>query len=349
MKHLTRLLLASWMLSAALFSVAASAASAPRAGELLPHRATYVLSLGHNLSGSDVVNVRGVMTYEFADACNGWTTTQKARLKFFYDDGRTDEVGWDLNSWEAKDGKRYRFFMRNFDGDNVTSEYKGEAEMPAPGQAGVAASRPRRRSGSPCRAGPCFRPAIASPCSAIWRGRPDVSRHRLRRLRRARGRWISAALAGSSKPAAEQAKLSPLLAAGPVYRLSLAFYAPQGEATTGDEATPQQEQSVSIYANGVIDRLTLDYGSFTVDAVLKEAGGAPGAWLLRLGLPGSGCYRAGRQARGLCGWHPRPTGAQRIHHPLDVRPGADRPGPAGPAGSASLSGASSAAPTPIRR
>jgi hypothetical protein len=61
------------MLSAALFSVAASAASVPRAGELLPHRATYVLSLGHNLSGSDVVNVRGVMAYEFADACNGWT------------------------------------------------------------------------------------------------------------------------------------------------------------------------------------------------------------------------------------------------------------------------------------
>ena len=134
MKHLTRLLLASWMLAASLFSVAASAASAPRAGELLPHRASYLLSLGHNLSGSDVVNVQGVMAYEFADACDGWTTTQKARLKFFYDDGRTDEVGWNLNSWESKDGKRYRFFMRNFDGDNVTSEYKGEAEMPAPGQ-----------------------------------------------------------------------------------------------------------------------------------------------------------------------------------------------------------------------
>ena len=88
MKHLTRLLLASWMLTASLFSVAASAASAPRTGELLPHRASYLLSLGRNLSGSDVVNVQGVMAYEFADACDGWTTTQKARLKFFYDDGQ---------------------------------------------------------------------------------------------------------------------------------------------------------------------------------------------------------------------------------------------------------------------
>ena len=276
MKHLTRLLLASWMLSAALFSVAASAASAPRAGELLPHRATYVLSLGHNLSGSDVVNVRGVMTYEFADACNGWTTTQKARLKFFYDDGRTDEVGWDLNSWEAKDGKRYRFFMRNFDGDNVSSEFKGEAEMPAPGQAGLvrfeipAQKRLALPRGTLFPTGhslALFRHLAAGDptfLATVFDGSDDKGPME-----------ISAALAGSSKPAAEQAKLSPLLAAGPVYRLSLAFYAPQGEATTGDEATPQQEQSVSIYANGVIDRLTLDYGSFTVDAVLKRLEGLP--------------------------------------------------------------------------
>ena len=32
--------------------------------------------------------------------------------------------------------------MRNFDGDNVSSEYKGEAEMPAPGQAGLPTSEP---------------------------------------------------------------------------------------------------------------------------------------------------------------------------------------------------------------
>ena len=276
MKHLTRLLLASWMLSAALFSVAASAASAPRAGELLPHRATYVLSLGHNLSGSDVVNVQGVMAYEFADACNGWTTTQKARLKFFYDDGRTDEVGWDLNSWESKDGKRYRFFMRNFDGDNVTSEFKGEAEMPAPGQAGLVRFETPARKRLALPRGTLFPTghslalfrhlAAGDPTflATVFDGSDDKGPME-----------ISAALAGSSKPAAEQAKLSPLLAAGPVYRLSLAFFAPQGEATTGDEATPQQEQSVSIYANGVIDRLTLDYGSFTVDAVLKRLEGLP--------------------------------------------------------------------------
>jgi hypothetical protein len=276
MKHLTRLLLASWMLAASLFSVAASAASAPRAAELLPHRASYLLSLGHNLSGSDVVNVQGVMAYEFADACDGWTTTQKARLKFYYDDGRTDEVGWNLNSWESKDGKHYRFFMRNFDGDNVTSEYKGEAEMPAPAQpglvrfetpAGKQLTLPRGTLFPTAHSLALFRHLAAGDSTflaTVFDGSDDKG-----------AMEISAALAGSNKPAAEQAKLSPLLAAGPVYHLSLAFFAPQGEATAGDEATPQQEQGVSIYANGVIDRLSLDYGSFTVDAVLKKLEGLP--------------------------------------------------------------------------
>ena len=121
---------------------------------------------------------------------------------------------------------------------------------------------------------------------------------------------ISAALAGSSKPAAEQAKLSPLLAAGPVYRLSLAFYAPQGEATTGDEATPQQEQSVeNLLLNGVYDRLTLDdLGNFTgLRSSKRAAVPAPGRDKAS-GYRGSGYrHRGSRQARGLCGSHPRPV------------------------------------------
>ena len=49
-------------------------------------------------------------------------------------------------------------------------------------------------------------------------------------------------------------------------------------APTRRASTPDQEQTVDLYANGIIDRLTLDYGDFTVDAVLKtlEAVPSPG-------------------------------------------------------------------------
>jgi hypothetical protein len=278
MRYLTRLLEAFCTLSSLLLPIPVLAPQA-EAGELLSHRASYLLSLGHSQSGSDVVDVQGVMVYEFADACDGWTTTQKARIEFFYDDGRTSQVGWSLNSWEAKNGKHYRFFMRNLDGDTVTSAFKGEAEMPAAGQAGVV--RFEQPSGK----------TLTLP-----RGTLFPTGHTLALLRHlAAGDitflatvfdgsddkgsiQISAALASRGQAAAEVSKLSPLLAGGPVYRLSLAFFAPDGEGS-GDESTPEQEQSVSIYGNGVIDRLTMDYGSFTVDAALKKLEA----------LPASGC------------------------------------------------------------
>ena len=264
MRYLTRLLLAAWVLAAA----------PAGAGGLAAHRASYLLSMGPNLSGSDVVDVQGVMTYEFADACGGWTTTQKTRLKFFYQEGRTSEVGWNLTSWEAKDGERYRFIMRNLDGETVTSEYKGEAEIAGAGKEGVVSYEEPRAKKLTLPRGTLF-PAAHSIAllrhvaageptffATVFDGSDDKGPVQ-----------VSAVLAGRGAPTADALKLSPLLAVGPVYRMGLAFFHPEGK-----EATPEQEQTVSIYPNGVIDRLTLDFGGFKVDAVLKklEALPAPG-------------------------------------------------------------------------
>ncbi len=239
MKYLASLLLASWMI----------AASPAGAGELVPHRASYLLSLGRNMSGSDVVNVQGVMSFEFADVCEGWTTTQKARIKFYYEDGQ-----------------RYRFFMRNMDGDSVASEYQGEARIEAPGEAGVVSFESPRARKLTLPRGTLFptghslallhHAAAGEPTflATVFDGSDDKGPVE-----------VSAVLAGRGTPSADAAKISPLLSVGPVYRLGLAFFPLEGDSTT-----PQQEQMVSMYANGIIDRLVLDYGRFTIDAVLKK-------------------------------------------------------------------------------
>jgi EipB-like len=258
------------MLPCLLLATLLLTAAPAMAGELLAHRASYLLSMGHSQSGSDVVDVQGVMVYEFTDACDGWTTTQKARIQFYYDDGRRSEVGWSLNSWESKDGKHYRFFMRNLDGDTVTSSFKGEATIAAAGQPGTVQFEEPKGKTVTLPPGTLFPTGhtlallrhlgAGDPTylATVFDGSDDKGPIE-----------ISAALAGRGQPAADETKLSPLLT-GPTYRLSLAFYAPAGESNGGDESTPQQEQSVSLYANGVIDKLTMDYGSFTVDAALKK-------------------------------------------------------------------------------
>jgi len=236
------------------------------ATQLLSHRASYLLTLGRSQSGSDVVNVQGVMTYEFADACDGWTTTQKARIRMLFEDGHSSEIGWNLNSWESKDGERYRFFLRNLDGDNVTSEVKGDAAVEGPGKAGVASYEAPKPKKVALPQGTLFPTghslailrhiAAGDPTflAAVFDGTDDSGAVE-----------VSTVVGGEMTPEPAMAKLSPVLAAGPVYRLGLAYFSLQGT-----ESTPQQEQTVSMYANGVVDRLTLDYGSFKVDAVLKE-------------------------------------------------------------------------------
>src|SRR5215813_1144058 len=129
MKRLASLVLALLLLS--------GAAPVP-AVDLVSHRAVYRLALDSNALGVDVSDVQGEMIYEWGDACDGWTTTQKSRMKFFYQDGRTADIGWTLSSWESKDGLRYRFFVRNFQGSKLLGELRGEARLDGAGKGGVA-------------------------------------------------------------------------------------------------------------------------------------------------------------------------------------------------------------------
>lgn len=243
-------------------------------GGLAPHRAFYSLSLGDRSSTGDVVDVQGMMIYEWGDSCDGWTTSQKSRMKFFYDDGRTVDLGWSLSSWESKDGTRYRFFVRNFDGPNVTSELKGEARLDGAGKGGVALFSEPKYLKLALPSGTLFPTAHSLSLlkhlaagdrqlyATVFDGTDDQA-----------PLDVSAVLADRKRPAAEMAKLSPLLANGPVYRVGLAFYA-AGEA----QPKPEHEQQLQVYGNGIVDRLSLDYGSFNVDAALKklEALGPPG-------------------------------------------------------------------------
>ncbi len=73
-------------------------------------------------------------------------------------------------------------------------------------------------------------------------------------------RW-SRPSAKANRPQIESA----LIAGQPSWRIRLAYF-PLDKQTL----KPDREQGFRVYANGVVDELAIDYGDFTIDAVLED-------------------------------------------------------------------------------
>ncbi len=235
-----------------------------RSAAIQPHRATYELELSTSRADSSVVNAEGLMEFEWSDACDAWTVSQRARMEVGHSDGNVAAFGWVYNAWESKDGKRYRFFIRRIFGGTRSEEVRGEASLDSTGGPGRARfTLPEERE-------------VALPKGTMF-----PSQHTLELLDRLKEgnmpHWrtvfdgttddglfgISAALA-ESLPKGESASLdTPLLDDQPSWRLLIAFFA-MDEAL----AEPEQEQVLRLFANGVSDQLTFDYGEFSVRARL---------------------------------------------------------------------------------
>jgi hypothetical protein len=246
------------------------AAAAPAGERLLPHKAIYALSLGDLRSSSSVVETAGRFEFEWQDVCDGWAVSQRFRIALLYDDGLSVSYGWSLSSWESKDGTRYRFFIRRFDGSGQAESVRGEAELGADGSGKAVYFEPERRE-------------IALPAGTLF---PTLHTRRVLEGAEADGVpvWnmvfdgsgdeglfgVSAALSRRLPGGAPTQLASPLLEGVPSWRINLAFYGPDAA-----NVEPEQEQGLRLFANGVVDEMRLDYGDFVLDADLTELAQLP--------------------------------------------------------------------------
>ena len=115
-----------------LFAALCLAPSVALSAAIQPHRAVYELSLAGAESDSDVLGADGLMQFEWSDACDAWTVSQRAQIRVGYNDGRVTTFGWIYNAWESKDGKEYRFFIRRLYGGGDGDEIKGKATLEGP-------------------------------------------------------------------------------------------------------------------------------------------------------------------------------------------------------------------------
>ncbi|HMB74788.1 MAG TPA: DUF1849 family protein [Kiloniellaceae bacterium] len=238
--------------------------------EIRPHRAVYNMELAGSRSNSTVVQASGRLEFEWADACDGWTLTQRAKIEVGHNDGNVYDFGWSYSAWEAKDEKTYRFFIRRLYGGEAEEEVKGKATL-SPSTGGMAVFEVPEAREVTLPAGTLFPShhtievleALQSGEMPLWREVFDGSGDE--------GIYgVSAAEVQELAPGDARGFASPLLADQTSWFVQLAFF---GMDET--QALPEQEQGMRLYANGIADQMTFDYGDFSVSARLTELEALP--------------------------------------------------------------------------
>jgi hypothetical protein len=236
------------------------------ATEFTPHRAVYEMSLNSGSGRGEVGDVAGLMEFEWTDACDGWAISYRTVMSIVYQNGSEVEIGWNISSWESKDGRRYRFFVKRLQGGEVTEEFRGEAELETSGGSGQAEYTLPETSTVKLPDGTLFPTAhslrllerMAEGDRFFWATLFDGSD--------ASGLYgVNAVVTAQTKPESAAKAPWPLLADTRSSDVQLAFFRP------GDESSlPESEQRLRLYDNGVVSEFILDYGDFSVIGKLKE-------------------------------------------------------------------------------
>jgi hypothetical protein len=206
------------------------------------------------------------MVFEWADSCDGWTIEQRYRLSIVMSQGENIELTTSYVTWEAKDGRRYRF--------NVVRERNGETEEKLRGEARIddAETRGFAEFSEPRE------DRVLLPAGTLF-----PSEYTLRLIENAReGRKLLSRLvfdgATVDGPFEINAVIGDEHSAGPLdgeaaaalleggsWPMRLAFF-----GAFSQNAEPDYEVGMDLLPNGVARSLELDYGVFTIDGTLES-------------------------------------------------------------------------------
>jgi hypothetical protein len=249
------------------------AAAEARPG-LAPHRAVYRVSLGSAASGSGVAGARGAMLYQFAEGCDGWTLENRVYLLMQYDEDDEVETTWEFASWEAKDGKSYRFRVRHNRNGEILEDIQGGATL-APGEGAK-----KGKGGRAARAGGVARFSRPAPRQVgLPPGSQFPTQHLKALLAAARGGErqltrvvfdgssldnpyvVNAVIAKPARARGATAGPGPLAALGESrsWRMHLAFF-PIGNK----EPLPEYEIVVRYRDDGIAEEIRQDFGNFSL-------------------------------------------------------------------------------------
>ncbi|HET6160327.1 MAG TPA: DUF1849 family protein [Dongiaceae bacterium] len=246
-------------------SALALVAASAEAAQLVPHRAVYELTAksagGFGRSGA----LRGVLTYELMDDCDGWTVNQKAGLDVAAVEGAGHRFEWSQATWEAKDGSSYRYFIKDSQDGNTGNQRRGELVYPKPGAEGKLTTE------LPAK-GEAEVPPVLLPVQ-----------HTLALIDKAdAGETVFLAkifdATVDEKPVEISAGFGPSLKGG---KTKAEDFAPLKDVLSRHvdfaffvqnlpDGTPDFEQSIQLFDNGVVSQVSFEFGGLPVMGTLRK-------------------------------------------------------------------------------
>lgn len=251
-------------LSLIVTAVSAVPAEAQRSSKLTPHRAVYGMFLAGTPSAQAPSAIRGVMSYEFRDKCDGWQTDTKVLLRTRHGSGPEVENLRVMKTWEAKDGRGFRFGFTETHGGRQRAAIKGVAVLDENG--GVAEytrPAPRRISLPPGTLFPARHiAALIKRAEAggghfgkvVFDGTADNEPYQ-----------VSAVIGAPQKPEARRPELKKILRGAKSWKARLAYFPVAAAANT-----PSFELNIFYREDGIIERMLQDYGDYVVEARLNQ-------------------------------------------------------------------------------
>lgn len=246
----------------------ASAADAP--DDFASHKASYTMELASAKPSSGIVGATGSMDYSFTETCDGWSVETVTKLNMLQSDGGPVETVWDFVSWEAKDGRTFRFKVRNQRNGEVTDSYTGEAHL----QQGGGNALFHTTDGDKL---------VKLPDGTLFP--TSHTRELLKKATAGEHFWANPVFDGSTVDGAFQVSTAigavvpegvnpplpkdpipndPLLAS-PSWPMSLAFFPADQPADL-----PDFEVKLRYFLNGVASDIVQDFGSFSLKGTMKS-------------------------------------------------------------------------------
>lgn len=250
------------MFAGLLSAAPAAAGAAPTASIFLPHHAFYDLTLKSS-NAQGVLAARGNLTYDLADACSGWTTSQHLLIHMTDRDGRDLTMVSDYATFETKDGTRLNFHTRQMTDEATTEVLDGTAVLDRSGGRGhadYAAPEHRRVALPPGTMLPNAH--TAAILQAGHAGKRFLSMPVFDGTGEAGALDSFVTIEGWRPPRAEKWSA---LSGVPSGRVHVAFF---DRDETREE--PDYEIGMRYFDNGVSDDLAMNFGDFVMAGKLTE-------------------------------------------------------------------------------